>query len=251
MAERWLYRAADGFVVLTERARETLFPDGAAGRPLQVIPCCVGQDRFAAAQRRGREEIREELGLTGRFVFVYVGALGGYYLTRETAEAIAAARDHDPRVYALVITQTSPVEITGELQRLGFSSDDYRVIQVAPEEVPAYLRAADVAVSLVSPSYARRSASPTKFAEYLAAGLPVISTAGIGDLDAHISEGHTGVLLERLDGAAYVAAFREILELLRDPDLGERCRREARVRYDLHDVGGKRYLELYAAVLGA
>jgi glycosyltransferase involved in cell wall biosynthesis len=216
---------------------------------LEVIPCCVDRARFAAHD--DRDAIRENFGLAGRLVFIYVGALGGYYLTRENAEMMAAARAQDRRVYALVLTQSSPEGMIVELQRLGFSSDDYRVITVAPDDVPRYLRAADVALSLVRPSYARRSMSPTKFAEYLGAGLPVIATAGIGDLDQHIEESGTGVLLQRLDVEAYAAAFRAIEELRRDPDLAERCRREARARYDLHDVGGTRYLRLYAAVLGA
>jgi glycosyltransferase involved in cell wall biosynthesis len=249
MVERWLYRAADGFVVLTERARATLFAGGTAGRPLEVIPCCVDPARFAAVEN-DRDAIRKALGLSGRIVCIYVGALGGYYLTRENAEMMAAARHQDSRVFAMVVTQSSPAEMIVELQRLGFSSDDCRVVTVSPDDVPKYLRAADIALSLIRPSYARRSMSPTKFAEYLAAGLPVIATAGIGDLDQHIEESRTGVLLQRLDGEAYAAAFRAVEELRRDPDLADRCRREARARYDLHDVGGTRYLKLYAAVLG-
>jgi len=247
-AERWIYRASDGFVVLTERASQMLFPEGAAGRPVEVIPCCVDPQRFEGFDR---DAIREELGLGGRLVFVYVGALGGYYLTTEMADLFAAAREHTPQVYALVLTQSSPVEMIAELDKRGFSRDDYRVMQVAPDDVPRYLSAADVAVALIRPSYARRSASLTKFAEYLAAGLPVILTSGIGDLDTHINEGRVGVLLHALDRAAYAEAFREIEALRHDPELAERCRSEARARYDLHTVGGERYRRLYDAVLRA
>lgn len=249
-AERWLYRAADGFVVLTESARETLFPQGASGRPVEVIPCCVDPARFAAAATRDRDGTRQELGFTGRLVFVYAGALGGYYLVRETAELLAAARERDARVFALVLTQGSPIQIAAELHRLGFSKDDYRVVQVAPEDVPTYLRAADVALALIRPSFARRSMSPTKFAEYLASGLPVIASAGIGDLDGHIEEARVGVLLKTFDHAAYIDALRAVEELRRDPALAERCRGEARARYDLHTTGGARYRRLYEAVLG-
>jgi glycosyltransferase involved in cell wall biosynthesis len=248
-AERWLYRAADGFVVLTERARETLFPAGASGRPVEVIPCCADPKRFAAARSRDRDEIRQELGLGGRLVFVYVGALGGFYLTRETAELLAAARAQDARSFALVLTQGSPLPMTAELNRVGFGKDDYRVLHVPPDDVPTYLRAADVALALIRPSFVRQSMSPTKFAEYLASGLPVIASHGIGDLDAHIEEAHIGVLLKTLDHAAYVDALRAVDELRRDPELAERCRAEARTRYDLHTIGGERYRRLYNAVL--
>jgi glycosyltransferase involved in cell wall biosynthesis len=70
--ERRLLAAADGFVVLTERARDILFPDaGAPGaRPVEVIPCCVDLERFGAADGVSREEVRRELGVEGRRVFV-------------------------------------------------------------------------------------------------------------------------------------------------------------------------------------
>ena len=238
-AERWLLRAADGFVILTESARRTLFPGGTGERAVEVIPCCVDRQRFAGDERA-------DLGVENRVVYAYAGSLGGYYLTRETAELLAVARELDPRTFALVLTQGPSASIAEELERRGFSRDDYRVVHAPPEEVPRYLRAADVGLVLVRPSFARRSMSPTKFAEYLAAGLPVIATGGIGDLDEHIAEGRVGALLPRHDRQAYVDAVRAVEELRRDPALAERCRGLARSRYDLEGVGGARYRRLYA-----
>jgi glycosyltransferase involved in cell wall biosynthesis len=214
-----------------------------------VIPCCADPKRFAAATARDRDEIRRELGLEGRQVFVYVGSLGGFYLIRETADLLAVARAQDARAFALVLTHGSPLPITAELIRLGFGNDDFRVLHVPPDEVPKYLRASDVALALIRPSFARRSMSPTKYAEYLASGLPVIASYGIGDLDGHIEEARIGVLLRSHDQAAYADALRAVDELRRDPALAERCRAEARAHYDLHTIGGERYRRLYDSLL--
>lgn len=247
-AERWLFGAADGFVVLTESARTTLFPSGAAGKPVEVIPCCVSAERIAP--RSDRDAVREELGVSDRIVFVYVGALGGYYLTRETAELLAVARERDARVYALVLTQSAQAPMVAQLERFGFTEPDYRVMRAEAQDVPRLLGAADVSLSLIRTSYARIPSSPTKFAEYLAAGLPVISTADIGDLDAHIEEGGVGVVLRTLDRESYVEALHSIEELRRDPELAERCRQVARSRYDLESIGGERYRRIYQSVVG-
>ena len=241
-AEQWLWRTADGVVVLTERARETLFRNGAGGRPLEVIPCCVAVQRFA-----GVEPI--DLGLAGRRVLAYVGSIGGFYLVRETAELLEVARELDRRTFALIITRSDDAAaLVAELERRGFTRDDYRVVSAAPEDVPRYLAAAEAGLLLTRPSFARRASSPTKYAEYLAAGLPVIATSGIGDLDEQIEEGRTGTLLPRLDRAAYAEAIRVVDELRRDPALAERCRAAARERYDLETVGGVRYRRLYESV---
>ncbi len=249
VAERWLYRASDGFVVLTESAKETLFPGGTGAKPLEVIPCCVGEERFANALLTDRETTRAELGLAGRTVFVYIGALGGYYLTREIADLLAVARRRDPSTYALVLTATASNAMAEELELRGLTKDDFRVTRIDPGDIPRHLRAADVALAIMLPSFARRSTSPTKLAEYFAAGLPVIVTAGIGDVDAHVAESRGGVLLRSFDEAAYNEALDAIEELRRDPCLAARCQTEARLRYDLREVGGKRYLRLYEAIL--
>ena len=59
---------------------------------------------------------------------------------------------------------------------------------------------ADAGLSLIKPCLSKRSSSPTKVGEYLAAGLPVVSTAGIGDCDRQLADGR-GVLLPSLDDA--------------------------------------------------
>jgi glycosyltransferase involved in cell wall biosynthesis len=245
-AERTLFRSADAFVVLTDRAREMLFPDGAGGKPVEVIPCCMSPER--AAPRGDRDAVRAELGVSERVVFVYVGALGGYYLMREMADLLAVARENDARVFALVLTQGSQAAMAAELERAGFGAGDYRVMRADPQDVPQLLGAADVSLSIIRSSIARVASSPTKFAEYLAAGLPVVSGAGIGDMDAHIAEARVGVVLRSFDRAAYVDALRELETLRRDPELAERCRQTARARYDLETVAGVRYRRLYEAL---
>jgi glycosyltransferase involved in cell wall biosynthesis len=208
-AERWLLRDADGVVFLTERMRATL------PVPVEVIPCCVDAVRFAGATRA-------ELGVRDRLVYVYAGTLGGYYLIDETARLMAAARAADPRTFALVMTQSEPQPMIAALERAGFSKDDYRVLTVAPEDVPRYLHAADAGVAVIRTSLSHGAMSPTKFAEYLAAGLPVIFSAGIGDLDTQIEQHRVGVLLRSLEPAAFSAAIDAMAALRRDPQLGER-----------------------------
>lgn len=245
-AERSLFRSADGFVVLTERAREMLFPNGAAGKPVEMIPCCISAERIAP--RGDRDAVRAELGVSDRVVFVYAGALGGYYLMREMAELLAVARENDTRVFALVLTHGPPAPMVAELERAGFAAGDYRVMRADPQDMPRLLGAADVSLSIIRSSIARVPSSPTKFAEYLAAGLPVISGAGIGDMDAHIAEARVGVVLRGFDRAAYADALRDLETLRRDPELAERCRRTARERYDLETIGGARYRRIYEAL---
>jgi glycosyltransferase involved in cell wall biosynthesis len=243
-AERSLLAASDGFVVLTEKARGILF-SRAERRPVEVIPCCVDRSRFERAESISRAEARRALGVEGRRVLIYVGALDGWYLTDELAAFIAQAHERDDSTYTIVVTQSRPEAIEGRLRRLGVAGENYRVLTARPEEVPRYLRAADLAISMIKPCYSKLASSPTKIAEYLAAGLPVVSNAGIGDLDEMIEGDRVGVIVRELDRAGYGEALRRAEELLAEADLAARCRASAARRFDLEGVGGARYLRLY------
>ncbi len=253
--ERRLLSTADGFVVLTEKAHDILFPGCSDSdrkrRPVEVIPCCVDLDRFEAAAALPREQIRRALGVAGRRVLVYVGALGGFYLTEEMAELLAAAHRQDASTFSVILTQSKPELIVESLKRLGVPKDAYLVRRVPHHEVPEYLRAADIGLSFIKPSYSKLASSPTKIAEYLASGLPIICNAGIGDLDELIEGDRVGVLVRELNAGHYENALRRVDGLLREGQVSSRCRATAASRFDLESIGGERYCRLYQRLLGS
>jgi len=243
--EKFLFRA-DAFVVLTDRARSELFP-AVSEKPIQVIPTCFDPERWNAPQ----EDIRAIIGARGRTIIVYAGSLGGAYLTRELAEFFAVARTIDDKAFLLIATHSSPHLVKDELDRAGVPAADFHIAYVAPDKLPAFLCAGDIAMCLVKPGYSKLASSPTKFAEYLASGLPVISTRGIGDLDSVIDREGVGVLLDGFTVESYAHAFRRADALRKQPSFSDACRDVAHRFYDLHSIGSTRYMRLYRAVSGS
>ena len=250
--ERWLMKKSDGFVVLTENAREILFPESKEtgfdkrGRPVEVIPCCVDSERFNSASAASREEMRDDLNLNGRFVVAYVGAFGGWYLTKETADFYGTLRKDRRDAFALVLSQSSPDVIEELLRERGYGPNDFLVTEVAPADVARYLSAADAAVSFIKSCYSKQASSPTKNAEYLACGLPIAANAGVGDVDSLISGYHVGTIVHDLSSEGYSKAIDDIGRL---ENISEHCRRVAREQFDLQQVGGVRYRKIYQSLL--
>jgi glycosyltransferase involved in cell wall biosynthesis len=251
--ESYLFAASDGFVVLTERAREILFPGfettDRRGRPIEVIPCCVDSSRFRAAEEASRDELRRELKLANRRVIVYVGSFGGWYMTDEMTQFLALAHEKDPRTFALILTQSPPGPVRQRLQDLGLKDDDFFVGRVGASEIPRYLKASDVAISFIKACYSKQSSSPTKIAEYLASGLPVVCNSGVGDLDELLTTDRVGVLIREFTPAAYTRALLELDMLTQDQMLSARCRASANERFNLETVGGFKYRRLYRRLL--
>ena len=251
-ADRWGMREADGFVVLTEKARSILFPESlesgrdSSGRPVEVIPCCIDPARFEKANAQSRSLIREKLGIGDRRVIAYVGSFGGWYLTDEMFDFFKTAREMDPNTFVMILTQRAAEEVRKRLVANGFLYEDVFVESVTPAEVPLYLSAADFAISFIKPAYSKQASSPTKIAEYLACGLPVVSNSGIGDLDQLITQEGIGVLIDDFSAESYTQALQRIKEM---GDISGRCRSSAKKRFDLATVGGRRYRELYKNLL--
>ena len=246
--ERWLMKESDAFVVLTEKAREILFPGSAEtgfdelGRPVEVIPCCVDLSRFEAVQKKTRNDLRSSLMLEDRLVIAYVGSFGGWYLSEEMYEFLKTARKVDPRVFAMILTQRDLQNVKLGMESIGFGSDDFLVKHVLPAEVPEYLSAADFSLSFILRCYSKLGASPTKIAEYLACGLPIIANPGVGDVDELINGEGVGVLVDKFDRESYLRAIDELFAL---GDIQEKCRETATRRFDLKTVGGPLYRRLY------
>jgi len=86
-------QASDGIVTLTEK----IWPEikdwkGLRERDVvhEVVPCCTDLDRFRFQQSE-RDRVRAELSLQDRFVLVYSGSIGGWYLTDKTADFFCRA----------------------------------------------------------------------------------------------------------------------------------------------------------------
>jgi len=246
--ERHLLRVSDAFVLLTERAREIVFPgcDDAdnLGRPIEVIPCCVDFARFDREQT-SRESLRAELNVTGRRVIVYLGSFGGWYMTDEMTDFLKVAHEQDRATFSMILTQSPRQLVIDRMSSLGIEPKDFLVTQVTPGEVPRYLKAADMAISFIKPCYSKQSSSPTKIAEYLAAGLPIVCNAGVGDLDKLIEGRRVGALLREFTAQAYLNGLDEIEAMRDEENLAERLRGVAREEFDLVGVGRTRYRRLY------
>ena len=239
---------SDAMVMLTDAVRRHLFDGKQPGSPLAVIPCCADVASLNGGSAGTEADVRTELGAGERPIMIYVGKFTGWYLHGEMVDFFAAARELEPDLLFVVLSQSDPEIIEREFGRAGIPTSDFRVTQAEPAKVGRYLGAAAFGISFVRPCFSKISSSPTKVGEYLAAGLPVVSTAGIGDVDDLLDENRVGVLVRELAPCAYEPAAQAAFELAGDMEARERCRAVARKKLSLAEVGIPRYDALYRAV---
>jgi len=251
-AEHRALAAADGVVTLTERIWPLLNEwDGLRNRnPAHaVIPCCADLELFKFDNEQ-RTRRRSELGLADRFVIVYSGSIDGWYLTAEMAEFFACFKKERPDAHLLWLTPSRHERINALMKEREIPSADYTVLAVAPAAVSSYLSASDAGLAFIKPCFSKLASSPTKYAEYLACGLPLIINAGVGDADSLVTKEAAGVLIADFTAGEFAKAAAAVAAFARDPELTRgRTRRVAERLFDVRTVGLERYASLYEQVL--
>ncbi|HEV7682693.1 MAG TPA: glycosyltransferase [Pyrinomonadaceae bacterium] len=238
--ERAGLKRANQVVVLTERMREWIAGERlTAPEKLEVIPCCVDQERFATT---GNPEISNG---SDRFEIIYAGSLVGLYMVEEMGRLFKAIKARQPNAFLRILSVSPPEIGASQLVHAGLSADDFWIGPVSPGDVPAYLRRARIGISFRKATFAQIAASPTKIPEYLAAGLPVVSNAGIGDVDELLTTEKVGVIVREFAEAGYAQAAAGVLALVTEPEIRSRCMEVARRFFDLDEVGGRRYRAVY------
>lgn len=249
-AENEMFARAAGAVVLTKAIAPyaaARFAEQGRNPPMEIIPCCVDPQAFDFDPDR-RDELRRRLGVAaGTALFVYTGSLGTWYLPGEMARFVRTFREVTGRVVHLLWLLNNAPEIARQASRdAGLADDEITVLSAPAAEVTRYLSAADAAVALIRPCFSKRSSSPTKYAEALAVGLPLLISREVGDgADIEAREGAVAVGYP-IDAAAMEDAARRLARLMEKPRAYFRAL--AREMFDVDTVALPAYRRLYKKI---
>jgi glycosyltransferase involved in cell wall biosynthesis len=238
--ERYLYRAADGIIVLSKRASALVGESPGVNpnrKPIVVVPSCVDLDRFVP-----RPPSREPP--TGGIRFVYAGSVGGRYRLGDVGQYVAAALAVFPGTRLTILSWASSQEVGPVLERAGLPECAWSLRAVAHHDMAEALGGHQVGLHFANSAAAGAGGSPTKVGEYWACGLPALVTPGMGDLDAIISSERVGAVVSDRTPAGLRQSVIELEALLRDPGLASRCRAAAKAHYDL-SAGCETQIGLY------
>jgi glycosyltransferase involved in cell wall biosynthesis len=252
--ERRAFKRAEGIVILTKRLREYLEASRVFNprTALEIVPCCVDTDRFRV-DLAARTQARQSLGIDRQVVLAYSGSLSGWYLVDEMARFMGRMRRVRPDTKLLLLTKCPTEPFRDRLRAYGVADDAMVTRTVKPWEMPKYLPAADAGLSFIKQCFSKLGSSPTKVAEYLACGLPVVLNGDIGDQAELEADGDAAVVLKSFSDAELDRAAVRVDELAGRSyqERAEAPRKAAIARFGLASVGVPRYERLYRAMYEA
>ena len=208
VCERRAVREAAGVTCVSQAMVDMLrsnYPDQPAEK-FFVAPCCPDVDAFSRVAA-DRDTVRQELGFADKFVVSYVGSLAWYQLPEASFRLFRRIKARRPDAHFFAIT-TEPEKMRQLVAQAGIASTDVTIRSVPAPEVPRLLVASDWGLMLRDDSETNRVASPIKFGEYMAAGVPVVISPRLGDYSDLVRRRGLGVEVDlSTDDAALDAAL--------------------------------------------
>jgi glycosyltransferase involved in cell wall biosynthesis len=241
--ERRLLREADAVVTLSRAGMDLLEAEGRIPRdtPRDVIPCGADLDRFRPDPPGGLPGPLEPF--RGKRIYTYLGATGTWYLLDAMLDFGAAATADDPDARLVFLTEDPAGALAEGLLARGVPRDRFLIARAPHAEVPRWLAPSHAGVFFIRCCRSKKASCPTKLAEFLGCGVPVVVNDGVGDMGTLVRSGRVGVVLEGLDVVAFRRATKELAGLHADSSLRFRCRTEAECRLDVRQ-GSSRFSSL-------
>lgn len=242
--ERICLRDAASVVSLTEAGVKHLrskYPKELAEQHVVVIPTCADLVRFSPSESQRKSGIVH--GCIGT-------VLSGWFRVDWLKAWFDFVSRRDPSAEFQIITRDDAALIREAVDPVGRLGDRLTIAARNPDQMPGTLRQHDCSVMFYAGGEVSEfGRSPTRMAEVLGCGLPVVANPGVGDVARVIRDHRVGVLVEGPDSEQIEKAMDELNVLMADPELSARCRRAAEAEFSVEE-GVRRYRAIYEEVLG-
>lgn len=240
---------ADGIISLTKAGKDYLLRTEKYQKlSIEVIPCCADLEHFDYHKigKWESERLREELGIPNDAkVVTYLGSVGGWYMTDQMFLFLKLLIQEDERYHMLLLTKDDPAKVKAEARSIGIPSRKMTVTYSARKDLPSYLSLSWCSIFFIRNSFSKIASSPTKHAELMGMGIPVICN-DIGDTGSIIEQTGTGLLVNQFDEKTLTEVIGTIGEIdVIDPAVVRQC------SLDLFDLksGVQKYLQVYLRML--
>jgi glycosyltransferase involved in cell wall biosynthesis len=215
--ERRLLLGADIVVSLThvgvDHMRRMPFLQGRATW-FEVIPTCVDTRLFQAGP-----------GTRRPFTLGYVGSVGGRYRFDAVLDCFKLLRAVQPQARLRIISLGARAAILKELWLREVSESSVELTKEDRAGVARALGAVDAGILFYRTGLSSTlGTAPTRLGEFLAAGVPCLINAGVGDASGLLEQEGVGVILQDVDQPEQrQQAVQELIRLAAEPGIRQRC----------------------------
>ncbi len=244
-------KEADYIISLTEKAKEIIYNWEYVDTQkvkIEVIPCCADLELFSPSKidTNHVSNFKRDLSISERdFIVTYLGSIGSWYMLDEMMEFFLKLKEKKSNAKFLFITKDNPDVIMNCAKKLKVDKDDIIIQPCERSFLPSLLSLSAVSIFFIKPAFSKQASSPTKMAELIGMGIPIICNANVGDSDVIVRSEKVGIVVEDFKEEAYEIAINNLEELSTIPQ--NHLRAVAEKHFSL-EMGAARYARVYSEI---
>jgi len=217
--EKTFIKNANHIIVLTQKGKDIIksWQLNTDEDNISVIPCCTDTDFFSAEKVTHIQQALyiKKFGINeDEKIISYLGSLGTWYMPDEMMRFFKLLSDNKTEFRFLWITPDKPDLIYTLAEKHGVSKDKVIVTRASRSDIPVLLSLSQISIFFILPVFSKKASSPTKQAEILSMGIPVICNDGIGDTTEIITENKAGCVVEAFTDDAFLKTIHNIDHLI-------------------------------------
>lgn len=241
--ERSCLKGSGAVVSLTHAAVKYLkseYPRELKDQRIEIIPTCADLERFDLTKDKA----------VGGSVHGCIGTvLSGWFRTDWLAAWCGAVAQFDQKATFDIVTRDDADLVRESVDPNRLLGHRLKIAPRWPDEMPdAVSRHTASVMFYAGGEVSELGRSPTRMAEVLGSGIPVVANEGVGDVASIVRDNRVGVILEGPEPLQVKKAIQELEDLLIEDGLPQRCRETAERLFSL-EAGTDAYRRIYDSIL--
>ena len=241
--EKKLINDSDAIVCLTYQSVDilrTLFPTIPLNK-FVVIPTCVDVNKFKNLKTNFIKNQEAEI------VFGYIGTIDKAYDIHMVINLFSKFLKYNNKIIIKIFCKDSNDYLDKIFKSNNILKKNYTIQYVERNFLPNELNEIDVGIFNLKENYSIKASFPTRIAEYLSCGIPILCNDFNQDITDLIQFNKVGLIID-FNNRDYHKTYMDIYKLLSDKKINIRCRKLAERQLSLQK-GVQSYLQLYNKLL--
>lgn len=240
---------ADAIISLTDAGKMEMLSwklgEKSIEQKIHIIPCCVDLQLFSNEYKNSQNQqtLKKHLKIVDSdFVLTYLGSIGTWYMLDEMLQFYKQLQSKRKNAKFLFVSpHSSHKEIEKGISKYNLPQENIMIVEASRKDVPLYLSISSYSIFFIKPVYSKMSSSPTKQAEIMAMGIPVICNSNIGDTNQIVERYNSGILTKTFDNIS----FNDIMDKMDNIKFDEIELRKGAIEYFSLEEGVRKYLNIY------
>ena len=203
-------------------------------KKISVIPTCVDTNYFKSINQNELSDFTK---------IVYLGSTKGAYNISKILSNFKSLISSNKNYYLTIITKDDHIELKNKFIKADISNTFYKIISLDRNEIVEELSYNDIGVFYLNENFSIQASFPTKIAEFLSLGIPIICNNFNEDINFYINKHNVGKIYNYKEDLKN--NFNNIIDKIKsNKNIKENCRNLAKQKLSL-DYSFNKYQKIY------